>query len=360
MHYLMTALLFLLVSNFVSCISSDKCIIPARRESTNTDEWGNRGLRPARLMLFVAIPSNVEWGNVNFDVPINYKEHYSKINYSIYYSISDIDKSDTLNDFTEQLKTRVATDPILHSKLKDKYFCLGLIKSAQKKLPQYGHLTIAFSLASHTLETAMPQLSNEFWDGAIDYGIFVSKGQVQLYEEEFGFYALEINGKKSIIDMDWTFCSDYSKGTWLGLMVEKGYPEAVACLLKTKKFDISKHNCSERELLGRANRNKLANILRDKFFIKLFFDGMLKNNRKKRLVEESIATLATIICNRVPNYFYDKAAENDWDELANKICNKSLEMIKRRCSNDHTPIIEWFVFYQKKRDPISWFLSLLK
>lgn len=360
MYYLMMTLLFSLVSNFVPCISSDKCIIPIRRESTNADEWGNRGLKPGRLMLFVAIPSNIEWGNVNFDAPINYKEHYSKINYSIYYTISDIDNHGMLDDFTEQLKTRVATDPILHSKLKDKYFCLGLIKSAQKKLPQHGHLAIANNVLASISGTAMYQLTNEHWEGAIKYGDFVSNGQAELYEEEFGFYALKINDEKFIIDMDWTYFNADSERTWLDVMIGYGYPEAVACLLKTKKFNISKYHCSESELLERTNRNKLANILRDKFFIKLFSDGMLKNNRKKRLVEESIATLATIICNRVPNYFYDKATENDWDELANKICNKSSEMIKRRCGNDHTSIIKWFVFHQKKRDSISWFLSLLK
>lgn len=365
--------MMLLIGNVIPCVSSDMVtngkLVPVGyrsfinqedRRSAAEDRGRNKGLSTARLMLFVEIPSRMQWGDVNFDVPINYKKYHSQINYSIYYTISDIKHPDVPVGLAKQLQTRIATDPILRSKLNDDYFCLGLIKDIQKKLPQYGCINIANEMKHKISIPAIYKLSDEYWRTLIDSGMCTMISSLD--EDEYGFYCLQMDdGKKIVVDLDWIFFADSSERTWLDLMIKEGNQTGVSFLLKTNKF--SKYSSSEQELLEHAGRNKLVSMVEKQLrreisnekdlYLKQFPDreGLettvfeyLRRALWEIELYKSIDYLALKLCSKLPTNYY---SDGDWDFSARKICNISLGMIKQRCRDRGITLIDYLLSYKK-------------
>ena len=213
------------------------------------DELYSRQYSKRPMVMFKSISVSPDWSRVH----VNFREVQSKIDYSVWCDVPATmswhsNSLRLLHTTVSQFAQACKKDHMLREKTQDQYFCFGLIKHIQKRIPGCSTTLIGHTLSYeaglkqaeewlHTHFTAQTELSllNEEKDGKSVFGN--DMGVVQLYEGGDGFYTLECGGRSYNIDLDWIGQSSGGMNV-LGIMLERGAIGAIDLLFATDKFKI--------------------------------------------------------------------------------------------------------------------------
>ncbi len=230
------------------------------------EDLHSRRVQPNRpmMILFKSMAISADFSRVQ----VNFKELYSKIDYSVWYdvnTIKNLDFSSAIDFVAKEIKTRSSTDSVFNEKLKNEYFCLGLLNNIQKNIPDSASRRIGNKL---NFLSQMKKVTENHINAMLHLERSNDvENRLKLFsikkDTSSDLYIVKCQDESYEIDLGWTYCwrPQGELVNLLEIMITARAMPVIDELLATGRFDLNALASTKKTLLMEADTSVVFHLL---------------------------------------------------------------------------------------------------